>query len=172
MKKVIFLAIITLAFVACKKNNTSTPLTLNTIPDSAYFKVKLVKDSILYNEIAIHFDHVYHLYYSLENAEDATVPGINPNLNISALTSDGGAVNIDGIPYTPGVTVPLMISAANGAYFLRAYYLRKIPSYIHIWCKDNYLKDSLDLRTGNYHFTVNHADTNTFGKRRFQIIVR
>jgi len=34
------------------------------------------------------------------------------------------------------------------------------------------LKDSLDLRTGNYHFNVDQADTNSFGKKRFQIVVR
>jgi hypothetical protein len=43
---------------------------------------------------------------------------------------------------------------------------------MHIFCKDNYLKDSLDLRKGNYNFTIDNADANSFGKKRFQIAVR
>jgi hypothetical protein len=151
----------------------------DTLSDSALFKIQLlnVKDSLPPPswagrvEMLIHFNHAYHLSYNSNNAEDATVPGYNPNLNVMGITTDGVIVQWDGIPYKAGVTVPLFVSAASGQYALRAYYLRGFPQDIHIWCKDNYLKDSVDLRKGNYEFIVDHADTNQFGKKRFEIIL-
>jgi hypothetical protein len=61
---------------------------------------------------------------------------------------------------------------ASGAYFIRAQKFYGIPGSIQIWVRDNLLKDSLELHTGNYHFNIDKTDTNTYGKRRFQIILR
>ena len=180
MKKLVLIALIPLALVACQKAETIPSKIIvapkDTIPDGAAFKVQMVKDSIYQYEIAIHFFHGFHLNYSLSETiyggEDSTVPSLPPSLNLSAITSDGVLVNVDGVPYTPGMSIPLDANAADGAYFLRTSYQQNIPSYIHFWCKDNYLKDSIDLRTGNYHFNINNADTNSFGKNRFKIVVR
>lgn len=122
----------------------------------------------------IHFHHAYHLSFnhgSADNDEDITVPGYDPNLNVMGITTDGFIVQVDGIPYKAGVRVPLFVSVASGQYVLRAYYLRWFPKDIHIWCKDNFLKDSVDLRKGNYNFTVDKADTNQWGMKRFVISV-
>ena len=176
MKKFILLALIAVAFAACQKNGTSPskPVTIpkDTIPDGARLRMQLVKDSSKYYEILVHFNHTFHLVRNYNNDEDAIVPGGDPNLDLSAISSDGYLLSVDGVPYASGLSIPLAGRAANGSYFLRASHLVNVPSSIHIWCKDNYLKDSLDLRTGNYHFNVDNADTNSFGKKRFQIVVR
>jgi len=180
MKKIILLVLVAFAFAACQKNATTSPkpviTTKDTIPDKAAFVIRAVKDSIQYYEILIRFNHNFILNYEdINNAnisEDATVISLPAKLNLSAITSDGVLVNFDGLPYTKGMAIPLDVNAYTGAYFLKAVRLTNIPSYIHMWVKDNLLKDSLDLRTGNYHFNVDQADTNSFGKKRFQIVVR
>lgn len=174
MKKLILLALIPLALAACQKAGTSPtkPIVIgkDTIPDSAALKIQLVKDSSNNVEFLVLFSRNFHLNYI--NSEDVEVPGRNPNFNISAISSDGILLTWDGVPYSPGMSIPIDVNATNGPYFLRTYYFHKIPSYIHVWCRDNYLKDSLDLRTGNYHFSIDNADTNSFGRKRFQIVVR
>jgi hypothetical protein len=176
MKKIILIILVAIAFAACQKNGTNSPKpvtpTKDTIPDGASLRMQLVKDSSKYYEILVHFNHTFHLVRNYNNDEDAIVPGGDPNLDLSAISSDGYLLSVDGVPYTPGLSIPLKGSAANGPYFLRASHLVNMPSSIHIWCKDNYLKDSLDLRTGNYHFNVDNADTNSFGKNRFRIVLR
>lgn len=180
MKKLILLAIIPLAFSACQKlgpaPSNSAVMAKDTIPDTGLFYLRLVKDSTKsvreegYVETAVEFDHQFHLYY--DGAEDSHVPDFDPNLVVLGITSDGQLVQWDGIPYAPGVTIPIFVQAATGPYFLKISLLRKIPADINIWCRDNYLKDSLNLRKGNYNFNVDRADANTFGKKRFQIIIR
>ena len=142
----------------------------------AHFNLRIVKDSLQYYEILVRFNHTYSLNYEdINNAnisEDATVISLPAKLNLSAITSDGVLVNFDGLPYTKGMAIPLDVNAYTGAYFLKAVRLTNIPSYSHIWVKDSLLKDSLDLRTGNYHFNIDQADANSFGKKRFQVVVR
>lgn len=176
MKKLILLALIPLALAACQKAGTSPtkPIIIakDTIPDGSRFNVKLVKDSTFYDEIQIAFAHNFHNTYTNYD-EDSTVPTQNPTVSLSAISSDGVLLNLDGVPYTPGISIPLNTTVkTSGPYFLKLSYLYKIPATIHVWCIDNYSKDSLDLRTGNYHFNIDNADTNSFGKKRFQIVVR
>lgn len=176
MKKLTLFALIPLALASCQKSGTSpikvATSTQDTIPDTAYFKVQLIKDSTVRggtNEILVVFNHKFHL--SNKIGEDAIAPSWGPNLAILGITSDGALVIEDGIPYSPQVSIPLFVTATTGPYWLKAYTLSKIPADMHIWCKDNYSKDSVDLRKGNYNFNIDKADTNSFGKKRFQIIV-
>lgn len=179
MKNSILFILLALAigFGSCRKSGfePSKPKLQDTLSDSALFKVQLVnvKDSLPVtsfagrNEMLIYFNHAYHL--SFNGNEDAQPPGYNPNLTLMGITTDGHIVQEDGIPYKAGVNVPLFVSVASGQYVLRAYYLRWFPKDIHIWCKDNYLKDSVDLRKGNYQFTVDQSDANQWGMNRFVI---
>jgi len=181
MKKTILLAVLALSigFGSCRKSGfkPSKPKFQDTLSDSALFKIQLVNvvDSLPItsfagrNEMLIDFNHAYHLTYN--GNEDVQVPGYDPNLNVMGITTDGHIVQGDGIPYKAGVSVPLFVSVASGQYVLRAYYLRWFPKDIHIWCKDNFLKDSIDLRKGNCSFTVDKTDTNQWGMKRFVISV-
>ncbi|HTD99854.1 MAG TPA: hypothetical protein VK668_11245 [Mucilaginibacter sp.] len=186
MKNLILFALLALivGFGSCQKSGIkpSKPKIQDTLSDSALFKVQLVsvKDTLPPPKFAgrietlIQFNHAYHL--SFINSEDASSPGIpgplDPILNVMSITSDGYPVIVDGIPYKAGVTVPLVVTGkTSGQYILRAYYLRWFPADIHIWCKDNYLKDSVDLRKSNYNFTIDRTDANQYGNKRFSIIL-
>jgi hypothetical protein len=190
MKTLLLLALIAffIGFASCRKSGIkpTAPKIQDTLSDSALFKIQLVnvKDTlpppsnywIGRVEMLIKFNHTYHLAFSHGLPpywdEDAGVPGYGSGLNVMGITIDGVAVQVDGIPYKAGVSVPLLVTGdASGQYLLRAYYVRWFPQDIHIWCKDNYLKDSVDLRKGNYHFTMDKADTNQYGKKRFSIIL-
>jgi hypothetical protein len=183
MNKIILLALLALSsgFGSCRKSGfkPSKLKIQDTLSDSALFKIQLVNvmDSLPItsfagrNETLIHLNHAYHLSYYPGYDEDSSPPGYSPILTVMGITTDGIPLLSDGIPYKAGVSVPLLVAAASGQYILRAYYLRWFPKDIHIWCKDNYLKDSVDLRKGNCSFTVDHADTNQWGTKRFVISV-
>jgi hypothetical protein len=173
------LLVLSIGFGSCRKSGfePSKPKLQDTLSDSALFKVQLVNvnDSLPVtsfagrNETLIIFNHAYRL--SFHNTEDSSPPGYSPYLTVMAITSDGIPVLTDGIPYKAGVSVPLLVAVASGQYVLRAYYLRWFPQDIHIWCKDNFLKDSVDLRKGNYQFTVDQSDPNQWGMKRFVISI-
>ncbi|MGZ4000911.1 MAG: hypothetical protein ACXVIY_09800, partial [Mucilaginibacter sp.] len=128
-------------------------------------------------EMLVRFNHAFHLYFYNGIDEDASpgpsFPGpLDPALSVFGMTTDGRQAEIDGIPYKAGVTVPLQVTCAtSGQFVLRAYYLRWFPADIHIWCKDKFLKDSVDLRKGNYSFTIDRKDTSQYGIKRFSIIM-
>jgi hypothetical protein len=177
MKKLILLALITCTFAACQKAGTAPqkPIVINkdTIPDKARFNVQLVKDSVYSDEIAIVFNHTYHTSFVAANSEDAIVPGAGPIVSLFALSSDGRDLIVDGVPYKAGMSIALDVFVGkSGPYFLRANRRSNIPSSIHIWCRDNYLKDSLDMQGGNYHFNIDKADANSYGKKRFEILIK
>jgi len=175
MKKITLLVLVAVAFAACQKSGTTSPKTTitpkDTIPEKGTMFVQLVKDSSTKDEIAIQFSKTYHLTY--DAYEDNRVPVSSPPVLLSAIASDGTVLNWDGVPYTPGMSIALAANVtSSGPYFLKVSRLVNIPSNIQVWCKDNLLKDSLDIRKGNYHFNIDNADTNSFGKKRFQIVVR
>jgi len=61
----------------------------------------------------------------------------------------------------------------SGQITLEKTQLDQLPNNYSIWLIDHYLKDSLDLRAGsNYIFTINKADTASFGSYRFCVVVR
>ncbi len=181
MKRIAFLLLFAFVVSACQRETIFPPKTIvvaktDTIPDTALVRLELVKDSTIsyqlggWVEMMLQFDHRFHA--SFNNAEDSSPPGYNSNLNIMGVTTDGIPVMWDGVPYTPGMHIPMYVITATGHYLVKIDLLKKVPADINIWFKDKYLKDSVNLRKGNYSFDVNRADTNTFGKKRFEVIVR
>ena len=86
------------------------------------------------------------------NGEDeAAQPALLGTWYFTALSNDGGQLTQDGVPYKPGVTIPLFITSGATTtheqhFILNVLNLVNIPADIHIWAKDNQLKDSTDLR--------------------------
>jgi hypothetical protein len=77
------------------------------------------------------------------------------------------------LPYSPGVAIRLNVTAKrNGIYILGISYFHKMPPGIHVWLQDSARMDSLDLRVGNYAFYVDKADSATYGRRRFKVVLR
>jgi hypothetical protein len=188
MKKLILLALTVIIFASCRKTKITvtgpSAVGKDTIPDGASFTLQMRTDSDGYEypstdtiDVTMHFNHAYHRTYSLNNGEDgdASVLYATWHWQFAALSDGGGQLSLDGVPYKPGLTIPISFTPSSNAqprYFaLKAGQLVNIPDDIHIWCKDNYLKDSIDLRKQQLHFHIQHTDTTTYGIGRFKIVV-
>ena len=180
--KVLLSVLVLFSLAACKKaaqilpNPAKTqPIAVatkpDTIPDKAIFKLKLSKDTINTDETAFIFKSTGKTTYN--PMEDAPYFQGNGQVSLASMSSDGKDLAINNLPYTAGMSIRLDANTrATGAYSLAISYESKIPTSIHIWLKDIYLKDSLDVSTKSYSFNVNLADTNTFGKNRFKLILK
>jgi hypothetical protein len=189
MKKLILPALVIIALAACQKNKIipgPSAVGKDTIPDGASFKLQMQTDSTG-NQYPtndsinawVHFNHTYHLDFSFYSGEDSGDQNADQNYSgwkFDAVSRDGGLLRIDGVPYKPGVDVPLYIWSATtynyGQHFI-LYALNQvnIPSDIHIWVKDNLMKDSADIRNKPYRFYIHHLDTNSFGGNRFKVVL-
>jgi hypothetical protein len=188
IKKLIILSLAVMVFAACQKTkimpNGPSAIGKDTIPDGASFKLQMATDSTGSEfptndtaNVVVHFNHAYHLNYSFYNGEDVGAqPVFFETWYFTALSNDGGLLTLDGVPYKPGVTIPFFITSGATTYheqhfILNVLNLVNIPSDIHIWCKDNQLKDSSDLRKQPFRFYMHRADTSSYGGNRFQIVV-
>lgn len=155
---------------------TTTPVTsvkasTDTIPDKAAFKIKLGKDSINTDETMIVFNHTASLDYS--NMTDAPYLSGFGQVSLANVSRDGVDIAIKSLPYTSGMSIALDVKGkTDGAYSLQMSYQKNIPSDVQILLKDNYLKDSVDVRSKNYNFNITKADTNSFGRKRFKLVVK
>jgi len=182
MKKLILPSLILLALAACKKEEKISPKAPqliatallvtkpDTIPDSAMLKIKLGADSINTDETLFIFNHKSSPRYVFN--EDAPYFQGFGQVSLASISSDGKDLAINGLPYTFGTSIGLDVHTKNnGIYFLEISYQKKIPSNTQIWIKDSYLKDSVDLCTRNCTFNVSKADTNSFGSKRFKLVL-
>lgn len=143
----------------------------DTVPDGGAFKIVFQKDSLQADETEVAFNHTTSTMYF--NTQDAVYFPGNGVVSLSSLTSDGVPCAIQQLPYLQGYPIRLKIVAKDdGIYVLRLSYINQIPKTIRIWLKDRYMKDSLDMRIGNYAFQITKADTNTFGQSRFAVALR
>jgi hypothetical protein len=183
MKKLLPLSLTLLSLAACKKEAKISPKVeqvvttvvvaakTDTIPDNAQFKIKLGKDGINTDETAFVFDHLSSINYS--GNEDAPYFVGFGQVSLASISADGIDLAINSLPYRPGMSIRLDIhTKTDGPYFLKMSYESKIPANIQAWLKDNYLKDSVNVRTGSYNFNVIKVDTNTFGSKRFELILK
>jgi hypothetical protein len=175
------LSLLTLA--ACQKETKIAPENIpvstvsivaasqDTIPDKASFKIKLIKDSMNYDETAIVFDHTASGVYN--SSWDAIYFTGFGNESLSSLSGDGRALAINRLPYSPGMSIYLdMHAKVDGNFFLKTSYDNNIPANIHIWLTDTFLKDSVDIGVANYNFSVSKADTNSMGGKRFKLTLK
>jgi hypothetical protein len=181
MKKLIIFILAAIFISSCRKDlggvlpaekqNTLSTTQRDSIPDSACFKIQILKDSTMIDETAVAFFRSAPVTYNGQmDSEYFAGFGI---ASLATLTSDGVPCAIQCIPFRQANAVRLKIgSGASSNYILKLSYLHKFPSGVHIWLRDKFLKDSLDLRNKNYAFTVNKPDTSTFGSGRFQVVVR
>jgi hypothetical protein len=183
--KTSILLIFTIIFLAsCKKDieiipkipkittsSSAAVVNADTIADHAAFKIKLVKDSINSDETMIIFNKASKTTYSAD--EDALYLMGYGQESLSSLSSDGRDLVFNNSPYTPGMSIRLDVKAqSDGPFSLQLSYQIKLPANLQVWLKDNYLKDSVDVRTTNYKFNVVKADTSSFGKNRFKLIIK
>ncbi len=171
------------ALAACKKEAVIIPkaaplkfanvadIKRDTIPEGAAFKIKLVKDESDYDETMFIFHKTSTLAFDF-NADAAYFPGYGAE-SLSSISSDGQDLAIYNLPYRNNLAIGLDVNMrSDGAYSFAISYERKIPANIQIWVRDTYSKDSVDVRAKNYTFNVLKADTNSFGSKRFKLVIK
>ena len=180
MKTIPLFVLMAVLFISCKKELRDDAILIpagktavklqDSIPDHGFFKIRLLQDSSSMDETVLYFNHAAQCEFN--GSTDAEYFQGFGTGSLSSITSDNVACAIKTIPYIPGYAVRLKIHAKNNSYILKISALNKIPAGIRIWLKDNMLKDSLDLRKGNYSFNINQSDTSSFGSRRYKVILQ
>ncbi|MFI5161752.1 MAG: hypothetical protein ACHQHN_10775 [Sphingobacteriales bacterium] len=179
MKTLLLLSLILFSLAACRPEESISPKAailsktkakLDTIPDKAAFKIKLLKDSSIADETMVYFNHLATCKYS--SGGDAPYFLGFGQVSLASVSSDGVDLAINQVPYTPGMSIGLDVrTKTDGIYLLKISY-NKMPANIQIWIKDTYKKDSVNVCSGNYSFSAAKADTNSFGKKRFRLILK
>ncbi|HVV55969.1 MAG TPA: hypothetical protein VHC47_11615 [Mucilaginibacter sp.] len=183
MKKLILLPFIIISLSACKKMgvlpdkpstktaSTGAVITGDTIPDKAGFRLRLAKDSTNRDETMIVFNCHADTNY-IANDDGLYFPGFGLQ-SLASISGDGKDLSIYTTPYRPGMKIGLDVGAkTDGTFTLSMSYQHQIPANVQVWLKDAYLKDSIDVRSASYAFTISKADTSSFGKQRFNITIR
>ncbi|MBS1527013.1 MAG: hypothetical protein JST19_15265 [Bacteroidetes bacterium] len=143
----------------------------DTIPDYAAFRLRLLKDSLNYDETMFLFCSTSKLCYDPQ-ADGPYLQGFG-QVNLASISSDGRDLAVYNLPYKQGMKIGVDVNArADGPYVIDIDYQRQIPANLQIWLKDAYLKDSVNLSNTRYNFNITTADTNSFGKRRFSLVIR
>lgn len=183
MKTTVLLVLALFALASCKNDLENLPVDVhkalpgdsvvskNAIPDRAAFRIKLVKDSTDYDETMLMFDHRSGFTYNPD--KDAAYLAGFGQVSLASISSDGQDMSVYSLPYVSGLTVGLDVrTQTDGSFALQISYESKIPANKEILIRDTYLKDSIDVRQGIYNFTIDKADTNSFGNKRFKLVVR
>lgn len=168
----IFLLLAIVGLNSCKKlQDTPQPIKItqthnDTVPDKSFVGIILGIDSVQTDETLLEFNKSASQGYSI--MEDARyLQGFGLISLSSLIGSDPMAINTQ--PFSDQLRVRLNVNTRNDGSFYLKISRMSMPDYVDVWLKDNYLRDSLSLRTGNYQFQVLHNDTSTFGKNRFVV---
>ena len=140
-----------------------------------YLRVEMIDPAVaaLTDDIILEFSPASTPVYS-PGYDARTFPG-TAGIGLSSLSSDGVPLAINELPLQSiGTTIPLVVDAkSTGVYKLNLTAVNAIPSNINIWLKDKQQKDSLDFRLyPSYSFNINTADSTTYGKSRFSVVLR
>ena len=142
---------------------------------SQLLRLKLIIDSLNYDDIVIAFNTGTSTTYN-PNEDSYYFPGINAPEGLASYSSDGVklAINLLPLPKQGQLTIKLDVEAKNsGTLNLKTTQLDSLPALYDIWLVDKYKKDSTNLRSvKDYFFTIDKADTLSFGSNRFTVLVR
>jgi len=150
---------------------TTAPVSADTLANLSAIKLKLVLDSTNNDETMFLFKKAASQNY--DPAVDAEYFAGYGQVSLASISADGTDLAINTLPYSPNKPIKLDINTKNdGTYLFKISYERTIPANVQIWLKDAYAKDSLNVRAGNYQFKVLKSDTSSYGKNRFQLVLR
>ncbi len=187
MKRKLFVIPLIFLFCACQKDpvnpatnssasgNPPTEAALvikaDTLPDLAFFKLQMLKDSCNYDETVILFDHRATAKYD-PYLDAHYLPGWGAE-SLFSISDDGVPLAIYRLPYQNGLTIKLDAeSKADGLYQLKISDQKNLSQNLQIWLKDARMKDSINLCSAIYRFQINKIDTTSYGKNRFTICLR
>ena len=153
---------------------TTTELAANTNGSDQHLLLAMVKDTINFEENYLAFSK--SASSKLIDNEDARYLLGSSQVHFSSLSSDKAklAINRQPLPTLGTSAIPLSISAtSDGSYQLKLKEISALPSIYQLILKDNYLKDSINLRMQpNYNFTITNGDTLSYGASRFVLLIR
>jgi hypothetical protein len=146
----------------------------DTIPVVPYLRLQLYKDAINNDDTYIGFGPGFSTKYVVN--EDARYMHGQGEESLCSFSSDNVPLAINKLPF-PGqqsLTIGLKVGVtADGAYSLNMTQEVDIPQAYEVWLMDAFKKDSLDMKaTKTYDFNVIRADTNTYGSKRFSLVIR
>ncbi len=138
-----------------------------------YLRLQLAEDTVNTDDMLLRFDSNVSTAYK-SNVDVPYKVGFG-DVSLASLSSDHVplAINVQPLPKT-SETIGLTINAnADGIYSLNMKDLVSMPQIYDIWLMDAYKKDSLDMRHNQtYRFNVLKSDTNSFGSKRFSLVLR
>ena len=133
----------------------------------------LQADSINFKTCGIYFNSNWTDTFNSYDTKD--LDGISPKVYMSSYTSDGARVSINALgSYAKGKNVKLYVKGTtSGAFNLSLTDFANIDtSAFNIILLDHFSNDSFDVvKNKTYNFTINTADTSTFGANRFVLSI-
>jgi hypothetical protein len=177
--KPIALIFIMVTLTGCRKdgtgiyNNPQKSIAQNTgdsVSGKVYVSIKLYQDSVKYDETMIVFSSAANSAYSPSN-DALYFPGFG-QVSLSSLSSDGRDLAINTLPYRSRATIALDVNTKYGGQFFLAMTRNDLQPAIKVWLKDSKLKDSISLSTNTYSFMISKTDTNSYGKKRFKLLIQ
>ncbi|MFI5157659.1 MAG: LamG-like jellyroll fold domain-containing protein [Sphingobacteriales bacterium] len=139
----------------------------------AGFHLRITKDTLTYTETGLFFNSAWSdKFLGSEDALDLDGPA--PKVYLSSYSSDGTRLCINQLgDYSKGKTVKLYASATtSGTYKISLADINNMDALYNVYLRDHKLGDSVNLRNTNvYTFTINTADTTTYGANRFDLML-
>jgi hypothetical protein len=140
----------------------------------SFIRVRLTLDSLNHDNVVMVFrDGTNEKYIADEDGID--MGGSGSLESLSALSSDNISLAVSAMPLPKTRRViPLSVDAtSSGLYSLGINEIKNMPAITQVWLKDNWKKDSLNLRLyPTYNFNIDKNDAATYGNNRFQIVIR
>jgi sugar lactone lactonase YvrE len=146
---------------------------LNSTTVDQHLRIRLSVDSINTDDTYIGFKSTANVNYIVN--EDALYIQGNGKVSLASFSGDHQPLAINKQPFPDKIVrIPLKVGAvADGLYTLKRTEMAAIPQLYEIWLMDAYKKDSLDMRANDtYAFNLALADTNSYGSRRFTLVIR
>ncbi len=156
-------------FMATKGDMAS----LNNAGIDQHLRLQLAMDSVNTDDIYVGF--ASNASAQFVDDEDAPYRAGSGKTKMASYSSDHVLLAINKMPF-PGqqqTTIPLFVTAgAYGTYKLNMTELKGIPQIYEVWLMDAYKSDSLDMRHNTTYAFDLTADTNSYGSKRFQLVIR
>ncbi|MBD1393060.1 Ig-like domain-containing protein [Mucilaginibacter glaciei] len=136
-------------------------------------RIKLVQDSILYNETLINFKEASSNNLN-ENEDVVYLTAPSQLIFMYSNTADGSPCVINNMGSLRTIkSVSLYAEASStGIYQIQFTGAETIDSHYRIFLKDAFTKDSLEITAHpTYNFNINRADPTTYGANRFSLVV-
>jgi trimeric autotransporter adhesin len=147
---------------------------LNNANAEPHLRLQMTMDSINTDDIYIGFNAAASSKDDF--SQDAPYKPGSGKVSLSSISSDNVVLAINKLPLpklTPTIMRLKVNATSDGVYKLNMTEMTAIPQLFEIWLRDAYKNDSLDMRHNKtYAFNLYNADTNSFGSKRFSLVIR